>query len=298
MTLVVLVTGKSGQIAQSLKYLSSEQIKIECIGRPQLDICDRRSIRNAISAIQPNIVVNTAAFTAVDDAESELDIAFATNCNGAGLVASECARAEIPIIHVSTDYVFDGGKQRAYREIDQTEPGTVYGKSKLCGELKVQAANPKHVIVRTAWVFSAYLNNFLQTMNSLAQEKDTISVVDDQFGSPSFAGDIAAAIITIANVIVDHQLDWPHWGTYHFANLGRASWYDFAIEIMRLRKQMNLRNANILPINSGQYPSQAIRPKSSLLNCEKIKNQFAITPRDWKAALAICIEAKGKGAWK
>lgn len=232
-----------------------------------------------IRASQWSAIVSCAAYTAVDRAESEPDLAHAFNAVAPRILAEEAARANIPIIHVSTDYVFDGAKDQPYVESDSVNPMGVYGRSKEAGEAAVRAASPNHAIIRTAWVVSADGANFVNTMLRLGSERTELGVVNDQVGCPSSANDIAQALLTVANALGDRS------GTWHFVNSGQASWYDLAAYVFAAAEAKGLAVPKLNPISTAQYPTPATRPANSRLSSDKFAADFDFVPRPWQAAI-------------
>ena len=284
----ILVAGASGQVAQSLADLGNQsQQDIIAFGRPNLDITDRASITRLIDQHMPDIVINAAAYTAVDKAEDEPELARAVNAAGAENVATATADAGIPVIHISTDYVFDGSASEPYTEGDETSPLGVYGSTKLEGEMSVADVNPKHIIARTSWVYSPFGHNFLKTMLRLAKDRDEVSVVDDQLGSPSYAPDIAKALVSVASEVFAGN---EAWGIYNLTNGGIGSWADFAIEIFRASSEQGGPSANVTRIPSSAYPTPAERPKYSKLDTTRIANTFGVQMPDWTISVPKCVQ--------
>ncbi len=279
----ILVTGKNGQVAQAMLEQASDNIKIVALGRPELDITNKSSIAKAVLTHKPDIIVNAAAYTAVDKAESEVELAFKINRDGARNVAEVAKDNNLPIIHLSTDYVFNGQKEEGYKEDDAPGPLNVYGLSKLEGEWAVKEANPDHVILRTAWVYSRYGNNFVKTMLKLAGTRDEISVVCDQWGTPTSADFIADNIIELCKQIKEKK-PLENWrGVFHLVPNGKTNWADFAQKIFSLAKN----NHQIVPvlhmISSCEYPIIAKRPKFSIMKNHLFKMRFGLTFNDWES---------------
>lgn len=287
----LLVAGWQGQVARAFVEAAPGRGDIEAcaIGRPALDLCEPGTIEQALKDVRPDIVINTAAYTAVDKAESEPDRAFALNRDGAGMLAAAAARRGLPIIHLSTDYVYDGRKSGPYVETDEPAPASVYGRSKLDGELAVQAANPKHIILRTAWVFSPAGRNFVKTMLRLAGERDRLRVVGDQHGSPTYAPHLAAAILEIAKQLTTSAGDGNRWGVYHAAGTGTASWYDVACEVFRQSAALNGPSVPVDAITTDDYPTAATRPANSRLDCSKLDRAFGVTLPAWTSGVEACV---------
>lgn len=289
----LFVTGREGQLARSLLALSAPDVDVVAIGRPELDITDRASIERALDAHKPDIVVNAAAYTAVDRAESERDQAFAINRDGAENVALAAAEAGLPVIHVSTDYVFSGNADGWRHEQDPTDPQNVYGASKLAGEQALAAANPAHAILRTAWVYSPYSGNFLKTMLRLAGDRQRVGVVADQFGTPTYAPDIAEAILVAARAIVADPQNSDLQGVFHLTAQGEANWADFAREIFRQSAARGGPSAAVDAITTADYPTPARRPANSRLDTTRFATSFGHKLPDWRDGVARCLAALG-----
>jgi dTDP-4-dehydrorhamnose reductase len=282
MMLRIAVTGKEGQVARSLAALGPTMgAEIVLIGRPELDLADPATVMSALAGARPDVIVSAAAYTAVDKAETEKDLAFAINGAGAGTVAAAAGKMNIPIIHLSTDYVFDGTKAGRYLETDPTGPTSVYGASKLEGERLVAATTPNHAIFRTAWVYSPYGANFLKTMLRLGETRDRFSVVGDQTGCPTSAEDIARAVILAAKTMTSNS-DTQYRGVFHLTGSGEASWAEFAERIFEAATNFGRKPVTVLPITSDQYPSPVKRPANSRLSGEKLRDSYAITLPDWR----------------
>lgn len=284
----LLIAGWQGQLARALVEIAPGHPDIEAlaIGRPALDLCEPASITRAMTDFRPDVIINTAAYTAVDKAETEPDAAFALNRDGARLLAEAAHRRGAAIIHVSTDYVFDGAKPTPYLEDDATAPLNVYGRSKLEGELAVRAANPRHAIVRTAWVHSPGGANFVRTMLRLAADRKTLRVVDDQIGSPTYAPHLAMAIIALAGSISARNAADDCWGVYHAAGAGEVSWCGLAREVFRVSAARGGPSAEVEPITTADYPTPARRPANSRLDCTRLATRFGITMPPWQAGVA------------
>ena len=279
----LLVTGRDGQVAASLLETGQAHAGVEvvAIGRPDLDLARPEAVIDAIAAGKPDIVVSAAAYTAVDQAEDEPDIAFAVNATGAGKVAEAAARLGVPIIHLSTDYVFDGSGSRAYVETDTTAPLGVYGASKLAGELAVAAAGPRHLILRTAWVYSPFGRNFVKTMLRLAADRDEISVVADQWGNPTCALDIADAVLHAATML-HRERSFAAFGTYHLAGTGETNWSGFARHILDTSRAAGGPWAQVRDIATKDYPTKARRPANSRLSSAKFAAVFGWSAPEWR----------------
>jgi len=274
-----LILGSSGQVAHALQA-SAGYVEAIALGRPELDLTDPESVRAAIAAHRPDIVINAAAYTAVDKAESEPDAAFALNRDGPAAAAKAAHEAGAAFLHLSTDFVFDGAKVGAWLEDDTTNPLGVYGQSKLEGEQAVAAAHPQAVTVRLSWVYSAHGANFAKTMLRLAADRDEIGVVDDQRGRPTAAEDIAPALWTLARGLVARGGS-PH-RLYHLGPQGEASWADFAAAIMEASRAAGGPTATIRRIATADYPTPAKRPANSVLDCARIAQDWGITLPRWE----------------
>ncbi|MEX1667031.1 dTDP-4-dehydrorhamnose reductase [Zhongshania arctica] len=290
----LLVTGANGQLGQCLAdQLKAQGIAHTLLSRQDADINDTVVLEKIVADKGVTAIVNAAAYTAVDKAESEPELAKRINEDGPAALAKLCSRFDIPLLHVSTDYVFDGNSQTPYVETDQTNPSGVYGHTKLNGEIAVQRHCPKHIILRTAWVFSEYGNNFLKTMLRLAKERDTLGVVADQFGCPTYAGDIAKALISIAQQIHAAEQDksgaQARYGVYHYAGDEAVSWHGFAMAIFEEAHQQGVLK-NIPTVNAiatEAYPTPAKRPAYSVLSTAKIQGDYGVQPSEWRKACAV-----------
>ena len=280
----ILITGGGGQVGLELQRLRwPDSIKLEAPGRAELDITSAESVAAWFDVHPPQCVVNAAAHTAVDKAEEDVASAFLVNAQGPAFLAEAARRVSAPIIQVSTDYVFDGRGNQPYRESDPTGPLSAYGASKLAGEFAVRAANPRHVIMRTAWVVSAHRSNFIKTMLRLAQSRSDLQVVADQHGSPTSAADFSAALQTVALRLMDDP-DAPV-GVYHFVNAGEASWHEFAEYIFAWWEQRGSARPQGAAIPSSHYPTPARRPANSRLDTRRIGASFGLKPRPWQEAV-------------
>jgi dTDP-4-dehydrorhamnose reductase len=282
----MLVTGARGQVGWELARRGvARGFEMEVLDRQALDITDPRAVAERVCRPGLALVVNAAAYTAVDRAESEPELAFAVNGDGPAQMALACAKAGIPLIHVSTDYVFDGEKKGPYLEADPVSPLGVYGRSKAEGEAKVRAHLREHIILRTSWVYGVHGQNFVKTILRLARERKVIRVVVDQQGCPTFAADLAEAILAIAA-----QLTGNRWGTYHYSGEGATTWHAFAEAILaEARKYTPLVAEQVEPIATAQYPTPARRPANSALDCSLFAKTFRIQPRPWREALSQMI---------
>lgn len=279
-----LITGANGQVGHSLVQHLQGKGEVLAFHRDRLDITDMQAVRDAVRTHHPDIVINAAAYTAVDRAESEREICYAVNTKGAENLAVASAEIDAAMLHISTDYVFEGTGTEPYKESDLAMPQSVYGATKLLGEQLVQRANPRSVVLRTSWVFSEYGHNFVKTMLKLAKARDTLNVVNDQIGAPTYAGDIANALIEIAEQLLAGN---RAFGTYHFSGFPYVSWYEFSNEIFQQAGlQKILANRPLVnPISTTEYPTAAKRPANSRLDLTKIHRTFGIFPSDWRRAL-------------
>ncbi|MEM1389518.1 MAG: dTDP-4-dehydrorhamnose reductase [Pseudomonadota bacterium] len=288
----VLVFGQSGQVAQSLADITAPELDIKCVGRPSGDITNIDSVASAVDAFEPDIVVNAAAYTAVDKAEDEEDLAFAVNRDGPRNLAQVCQRAKVPLVHYSTDYVFDGTGENAWVETDQTSPLGVYGRSKLAGEHAIREVFDDHYILRTAWVYSPYGQNFVKTMLRLGRERDELNVVDDQIGNPTYAPDIAAATLSL---IESGASESANFGTYHLAGVGSTSWYEFAKFIFEEAQRLSDIQCTVNPIPSSAYPTPAERPRNSRLDSSKLFGIHSVKLPKWQDSVQRCLKVLIKG---
>ncbi|WP_413992050.1 dTDP-4-dehydrorhamnose reductase [Labrys okinawensis] len=288
----VIVTGREGQVARALAAASHRfGATAICLGRPDLDLERPEQATAILIAARPDVIVNAAAYTAVDKAELEPDKARAINTEGAAAAARAAQSAGVPIIQISTDYVFDGTLDRPYQENDATGPLGVYGRTKLDGENAVRAITPSHVILRTAWVYSTFGNNFVRTMLRLALTRDEIGVVADQHGCPTSADDIAVAILKLARQLTDHSAEpsFP-WGIYHMAAQGDAVWADVADAVFARSKALGGPCAEVRRIETSAYPTPAKRPANSRLDSGKLAG-LGIELPNWRSSLDACVKA-------
>lgn len=288
----IAVVGSHGQVARALVAAGAAQgLAVASRGRPDVDITSRGSLAAFLRDVRPAVVVNAAAYTAVDKAESEPAAAFAANADGPGHLAELTAALGVPLIHLSTDYVFDGQATRPYREDDAIAPASVYGQSKARGEAAVRLAQPRQIILRTAWVYDAEGTNFLRTMLRLGAQRDEIGVVDDQTGSPTYAIDIATAILAIAGQMVGAPAGDGRWGTYHLTNTGTTTWAGFARAIFEAAGERGFKTARVRSITTAEYPTPARRPAYSVLDTSRITSTFALRLPSWEDGLARCVAA-------
>lgn len=284
--MVVLVTGSKGQLGQSIQYIANNYSEIEFVfcDSSTLDITDLSNTRQVFKQYKPNYCINAAAYTAVDKAESEPEKANLINVIGAKNLAKVCKESNTILLHISTDFVFDGdsskfGMTKGYTEEDQPNPTGVYGQTKLDGEKAIQSTFENYYIIRTSWVYSQFGNNFMKTMLRLASERDTISVVNDQIGTPTNAIDLAEVLVNIIHYSESNSIQ--PFGIYNFSNEGQCSWYDFAKEIF----QQNNISINLQSIPTADYSTPAKRPYFSVLDKSKIKNVFGIEINNWQESL-------------
>lgn len=276
---MIIVTGANGQLASCVKdILKDEAIYLS---KNDFDISNQSSVDELFTKFNPTVLINCAAYTQVDKSENEKELAEKVNANAVQLVADKCSKSNCKLIHISTDYVFDGTKNTPYHESDETAPSGVYGQTKLAGEQAVVKANGVYAILRTSWLYSEYGKNFVKTMKDLTTTKEALNVVYDQVGCPTYAPDLAKAIVAIIP-----KLNKVNSGTYHFCNTGVASWYDLTREIQNFYNT----NCTINPIESHQYPTPVKRPHYSVLSTDKIRNTFNIQIPYWKESLITCLK--------
>lgn len=285
----VLVLGSNGQLGFELMRASwAPGTDVVGLPYPEFDVTRPGDVEKAIAAHAPDLLVNATAHTAVDKAESEVDLSFAINRDGPGAMAAACAARGIPFIHVSTDYVFDGTKDGIYTEDDPINPLGVYGASKAAGEEAVRAATPEHVILRTSWVYSAYGNNFVKTMLRFGKEREEMRVVADQHGSPTAAADLAAAIVHIAGTI--EKTGAAAWGTYHLTGSGYTTWHEFAEHIFRRLEERTGKRPRLTAIGTADYPTPARRPANSRLDCSRAKERLGVSCPPWRESVDRVID--------
>jgi dTDP-4-dehydrorhamnose reductase len=270
----IVILGAGGQVGRAVARLGGQQaVDVLSLGREQLDITDSAAVIAALQAAEPSIVVNAAAYTKVDAAEANRALSFEVNRDGAAIVAGACHRFRLPLVHLSTDYVFDGQKRHAYVESDPIGPLNIYGESKEAGERAVRQCHDHHVILRTAWVFGSDGANFLKTVLRLAETRDEWGVVDDQLGTPTSTADLAAAILCVATQAARGA---DCWGLYHFAGSEDATWYDFATEIIEAWWRRTGRRPTIRRLTSAEYPTSARRPRNSRLDSRLFEARFGV----------------------
>ena len=289
--MVVLVTGANGQLGQSIQFIAKQYPNIQFIytDYQELDITNFESCHTVFAKYKPQFCINTAAYTAVDKAESEAEKAHLINVIGPENLAKVCKEYNTILLHISTDFIFDGtstslSMTNGYKETDIPNPQSVYGQTKLDGEIAIQKNWEKHFIVRTSWVYSQFANNFMKTMLRLASERDTLSVVSDQIGTPTNAVDLAEVLIVI--IVSSFKFQVSSFGIYNFSNEGQCSWYDFAKEIFH-QKGVSI---DLKPIPTSAYPTPAKRPAYSVLDKTKIKSTFDIKINDWQTSLSACLK--------
>lgn len=290
----LLLTGANGQVGSAIRRLAAIQgLSIRAYGSAELDITDAAALEAAVHAEQPDLLINAAAYTAVDKAETDAARAFAVNAEAVGVMARICKACGIPLIHISTDYVFDGSKDEAYLESDPVGPLGVYGRSKLAGEEAIQASGARYIILRTSWVFGLEGHNFPKTILRLAGERPALGIVSDQRGCPTFADDLASAILDLAVLHSDNG-DLP-WGLYHYAGATACSWYELASRLLEKACAAGLlaRIPALKALATLEYPTPAARPMNSCLDCSRFKRAFpGILLSDWNKGLDILLENK------
>lgn len=293
----ILLTGVNGQVGHALQQKLSHY-QVFALNREQLDLSDKDAIRRVVQAVKPDLIINPAAYTAVDKAESEPDLAYAINAIAPQILAEEATKLNAALIHFSTDYVYDGSKKVDYVETDAVNPLSIYGKSKLAGEKAIEAVNLPHLILRTSWVYGAYGKNFLKTIIRLAGERENLRIVADQFGAPTSSESIADAVTELLNAWQPGQESQT--GVYHFTNQGRTSWHGFSREIVReynrlaAIKNWNLLKAeveNIEAITTADYPTPAARPANSTLSNHKLQQTFDVMLPSWEQGLQNVVQS-------
>ncbi len=286
----IVVIGVNGQLGWELNRQGKQQgLDVVPAYLPDFDITDQPAVENLVTKTSADVIINAAAYTAVDRAESDPQLAFAINRDGPAHLAAACAALGVALIHVSTDYVFDGTQKEPYVESDPISPLGVYGQSKAAGEEAVRKILPAHIMIRTAWLYGVHGNNFVKTMLRLGHEKEIIRVVSDQVGCPTNAADLAQAILLIAARIAEGRE--IKWGTYHYCGDSATSWHGFAETIFSLaRRQATLLVKKVEPIATAEFPTPVKRPANSVLNCDLIKNHFGVHTRPWKESLAETIK--------
>ncbi|MGE8189470.1 dTDP-4-dehydrorhamnose reductase [Pseudomonas sp. NPDC086278] len=283
----ILISGEHGQVSRELQLRLATVGELVVLGRDQLNLAQPEQIRQQVQRVRPDLIINAAAHTAVDQAESEPELAFAINAIGPGVMAEEASKLGIPLIHYSTDYVFDGRKSAPYNEADATNPLSVYGQSKLAGEQAITQVQGQHLVLRTSWVYSTHGRNFLLTMQRLLQEKPEMRIVADQIGAPTWAGTIASS--TVALIERWQAGDAGAWGTYHLTAQGETSWFGFAQAIGEALREHGKSCSTLRPIPSIDYPTPAARPLNSRLDCSRLQCEWGVSQADWQTAFRECI---------
>jgi dTDP-4-dehydrorhamnose reductase len=294
----ILLTGVNGQVGHELQAKLAQNNQVFALTREQLDLTRPDEIRRVVREIKPNLIINPAAYTAVDKAESEAELAHAINAIAPQILAEEAAKLNAPLIHFSTDYVYDGTKKSAYIETDATNPVSVYGKSKLAGEDAIRAVGLPHLILRTSWVYGAYGKNFLKTIVRLASERDSLRIVADQFGAPTSSESIADALLQVMHEW--QPSDAAQSGIYHFTNAGKTSWHGFSCEIVNEYNRLAVEKKwpalqalveNINAITTADYPTPAARPENSSLDNCKLLNSFGVLLPSWQQGLQQVMQS-------
>lgn len=281
----ILITGSRGQVGHSLVAQLQGKAELLAVDRDELDITDRDAVLRKAEQFRPDYIINAAAHTAVDRAEDEIALSYNINRDGPAYLAEAAQQVDAVLLHISTDYVFDGKSDQIYSEEMLVGPQGIYGKSKLAGEYAVAERVDRYLILRTAWVFGEHGCNFVKTMLRLGETRDALSIVGDQIGGPTYAGDIAAALIRMVEFIETGNV--PEWGVYHFSGMPYVSWFGFAQAIFEQAGKAGLLSSlpTLSSISTSEYPTRAQRPANSRLNCQKIQRQFGIAPSDWQFAL-------------
>ncbi|MCO8171233.1 dTDP-4-dehydrorhamnose reductase [Pseudomonas sp. 21LCFQ02] len=283
----ILIIGQHGQVSRHLQHSLADLGDLQVLGRDALDLSQPGNLVAQVRAWQPGLIINAAAHTAVDQAESEIDVAHTINATAPGLLAEAATQLGVPVIHYSTDYVFDGSHTAPYTEQDAPNPLSVYGASKLAGEQAIQAVGGQHLILRTSWVYSQYGRNFLLTMQKLLQEREELRVVADQVGAPTWAGTIAHSTRQLIERWRDGQPG--AWGVYHLTASGETSWFGFAQAIGAQLAAQGKPCARLEPIPTSAYPTPATRPLNSRLDCSKLQREWGVSQPDWQQALLECL---------
>lgn len=293
----ILIVGKNGQVGSAL-IVAAEKNKINFIAtnRADLDITNKEAITRFFEKhAHFDFVINAAAYTHVDHAENNPENAHDVNCNAVGYLAKSCKKYNMTLIHISTDYIFNGEKESGYNENDETNPTNIYGKTKLAGEQILMQTWHKHIILRVSWIFSEYGRNFVKTISSLLDKQDSVSVVSDQFGSPTSAHSVASVIITICKKLYTTNQASALFGIYHYSDFPTTNWHQFAHHIAQLKQKNNSLKKEVYAIKSTAYPTPARRPKNSILTTTKIKSVFGIEQQAWMPEVERIISAKERG---
>ena len=287
----ILVTGAKGQVGWELQRTLSSLGDVIALDSQALNLADENALHSQVREIAPQIIVNAAAYTAVDKAECDTENARAVNATAPGILAEAAAQSGALLVHYSTDYVFDGGGTTPWREDDACAPLNVYGETKLAGERLIQASGCRHLIFRTSWVYGARGSNFLLTMRRLMRERPELKIVADQIGAPTWCRDLAEATAMILGQLACHAESFAPWGIYHVSNAGETSWHGFAQAIQQLDADATLTNAKLIPIPSSEYATPAKRPLNSRLNADKLERVFGLKLQHWQRALALCMQS-------
>ncbi len=290
----ILITGANGQVGQALQaFAKAHEIKVFSLSHPECDITCANQLEAIFRKVQPKFLINTAAFTAVDKAESEREKAFAINAYALEHLAKTSAKYDCILLHLSTDYVFDGEKNVAYKETDVVHPLSIYGQSKYLGEQLIQQNLDKYLIFRVSWIFSEYGHNFLKTILRLAQEKKELQIVNDQRGCPTSASSVASMLFRVINQLKHGE---SSWGIYHYCDQPVVTWYEFAQQIIQeAKKMLPLQVNKVVAITTAEFPTLAKRPQHSVLDCSKMMQVFHIQPSDWREQLARVIRGSQHG---
>jgi dTDP-4-dehydrorhamnose reductase len=289
----ILLTGKHGQVGWELQRALNGHGEVITLDSEEMDLADADAIRRTVQRVRPAIIINPAAYTAVDKAESEPELAHAVNAIAPGILAEEAQKLNAVLVHYSTDYVFDGLKPGSYSEDDSPNPQSVYGRTKLAGEQAIRASGCKHLILRTSWVYGVHGGNFVKTILRLAKERNELRIVADQFGAPTWARDLAKT--TTLALLAWQMSEWDDElaGTYHLAASGRTNWHEYAEEIVRLARLhdpvLAAKALTIKPIATREYPTPAKRPANSSLSCDRFADTFGIRLPEWRESLAACL---------
>ncbi len=287
----ILLTGANGQVGWELQRSLSSLGEVIALDSQALNLADAAALRDKVREIAPQMIVNAAAYTAVDKAESDVERARAVNATAPGILAEAAAQSGALLVHYSTDYVFDGSGTAPWREDNACGPLNVYGETKLAGELLIQAAGCRHLIFRTSWVYGARGSNFLLTMRRLMRERPELKIVADQIGAPTWCRDLAeATALIVSRLACDKQASAP-WGVYHMSNAGETSWHGFAKAIQMLDADAMSASARLIPIPGSDYPTPAKRPLNSRLDHAKLESVFGLKLQHWQTALALCMQA-------
>jgi len=284
-TLRILMFGRSGQVATEVQRLASDNLEIKALSRDQMNLSKRGQCATAIDEAAVDVVINAAAFTAVDAAETNEEVAIAVNAHAPGEMAQACALRDIPFVHISSDYVFDGSKDKPWSEDDFTAPLNTYGRSKLLGEQAVRDAGGRHVILRTSWIYSAHGENFVKTMLKMLKSDRPVAVISDQYGGPTSASDVASALVSIAKAF---NLKNGVTGTFHYCGAPAISWHGFAEEVFNQAKWLS--GQKVQAISSSDRPTLARRPHNSVLDCTKTEEAYDIVQPDWRKSLSAVLD--------